>query len=310
MSAIHAARLLYSRDSVHFDSTMVYPFDDLGIEVKETKGMHGLYGKLSLSAPLWNKVDLKACFLTGVSVIPDGECGVYVPDNGVTLTIADDCIFSSPLCIPSGHYRRWNFGRNSLDSLKVLQSSQEMPELSDSAKVFLLRSWFGEPEEFVLRGNSVAPDTVIWAHRVIVDSTFRGRAQVFARDSAVVMNGAVMEYPSGVCLVSDSEDSGVRIATNAVVEGYVAILDKGAYEQSAGSIVRGLLFVPGEAIMDGSVTGAAYIGKPCTKDGQYVKAEYTLAHFVQNRNVIYSYPEIFDKNSKRTVIREMDVCSR
>lgn len=304
-SAIHASCLLYERDSPIIDSTIVCPFTDAGIEVMERKSMYGLYGKLTLDTGLWGESRLTRSFLTGATGIPNRNGGIYVPDCGTTLTIADDCKLTSELILPGGVFRRLGYGGAELDALTISPSSATMPELSAGARAILLHPRHDEPDEFVLTGKDTAADTIVWARKVIIDSSFAGSVQAFARDSIVVSEGVHLDYPSGVCLVSDEERSGIRVASRAVIEGYAIILDKGTYEQEHGSLVRGLVYAPGRAFIAGSVTGCAFLGNPCSRKGSHGVAEFTLAGLVQSGNEVYAYPELFDEQAGRTVIKRL-----
>lgn len=305
LSAIHAACLLYCRDSSAFDDGSTRPFPGTGMEVSGREGMHGFYGTLTLDVPLQGSNVLERTYLTGVRMLPTGDCGVFVPDRGVTLTIGDGCIISSPLHIPMGFFRRLSHGRAPLDSLSVLGSSRDMPELSAAALEMLSCPWDDVPGEVVLKGNDEGMrDSLVRGFSVIVDSTFRGCVQVFARDSVTIMERARMEYPSGVCLVSDDDGAGLRIGKGAVVEGYAAILGRGEYRQEEGSVVRGLVYAPGKVYAGGSVTGSAFFGNPCYKDGMH-ESEYTLEGFIQNSNSVLAYPNLFAEGYGPTVIRRM-----
>lgn len=304
-SAFHAACLLYGRDSSVFDSTKVYPFPDFGIEVRERKSMHGLYGRLTLDTDLWGKSSITRSYLTGVTSLPGKVGGIFVPDSGTTLTIGDDCKLSSELFLPGGVFRIFGYGGAELDSLTVSCSGATMPELSAGARDILLHSWYDEPDEIILKGRDVARDTIVWAKRIVIDSTFVGSVQAFARDSIVVTEGARLEYPSGVCLVSEEEQSGIRVSFCAIIEGYAIILNRGTYEQADGSLVRGLVYAPGKSFVEGVVTGCAFLGNPCSRNRNRGAAEFTLAGIVQNGNEIYAYPELFDGHIGKTVIKRL-----
>lgn len=304
-SAIHAACMLYGGGTEPFDSMSVQPFQSSCMVVRESKGMHGLYGELAMEVPMKKGAAVGERFLTGMAGLPDGDCALYVPDYGVTLTIGDDCSLSAPLAIPGGYFRRMNTGGHALDSLTVRPSGEAMPELSAAAYDILERSWHGAPEEIVLSGDCEGVDSLVWALRVVVDSTFRGCAQVFARDSAIVEDGATMAYPSGVCLVSDDDGSGIRIGADAIVEGYAVVLDRGDLAIKPGARVRGLVYTPGSVCLEGAVTGTVYAGMPVCSYGWTARQEYMLSHTVINANDVLAYPELFSWQGPRTVIRRM-----
>lgn len=105
-----------------------------------------------------------------------------------------------------------------------------------------------------------------------------------------------MNYPSGICIISDKDDAGIRIEKDAVVEGYAAVLGAGGYRQDRGATVRGLVYAPGPSSVMGSVTGAAYLGGP---------EDFTLNGMTQNVNTAFAYPLLFAEG-RAAVIRRMD----
>lgn len=305
-SSFHAACLIYGRDSVAFDSIIVQPFANSDIRVMEKKSMHGLYGKLTLTTELWDKSNITQSYITGHTGLPLSVDGIYIPDNGTIVTLSDDCKIASPLFLPHGYFRALRFGRSEPDSLTVLCSQNEMPELSDNAKGILYHPWTKEPDVVILKGRNNVNDAIVWGRKVVIDSTYKGSIQTFARDSIVVTDGATLEYPSGICLVSDDERSGITVGANATIEGYVIILNKGSYKQEEGSLIRGLVYAPYKSEISGAVTGCAFLGNPCYENFRQGISEYTLAHLTQNRNRVLAYPELFAGQAKRTVIKRLE----
>lgn len=296
-AVLHAACVKYDGDAMGMGiPVFATPIPATGVDVEETEVMHGLYGRLDLSTGLWGKAKIKRSFITGSCNLPEGDAGLVIPDNGVTVTLGGGCAFSSPLCLPSGYFRIYNTGNRPYDSLSVRPSAPQMPDLSAGALELLDTHWEDVPAEVLLTSSFQGRDSLVRGLRVVVDSTFRGCVQVFARDSAVVLEGACMDYPSGVCLISDNDGAGIRIEKNAVVEGYAVVLNAGGYRQDRGSVVRGLVYAPGLSVVSGSVTGAAYLGKP---------VDFTIMNLVQNRNTVFAYPLLFSEGRESKVIRRL-----
>lgn len=132
----------------------------------------------------------------------------------------------------------------------------------------------GEIRDYNLRGK-----IILYADEIRLDSTCRiehllvcarkavvGRgaritAQLFASDTVIIEDRAVLEHPSGVY-----SRQYVRIGERAEVNGYVIVRDTvkrkemtANYHQDRTARVRGLLYVDGVAQIQGIVAGAAVL---------------------------------------------------
>ncbi len=102
---------------------------------------------------------------------------------------------------------------------------------------------------------------LIAARKIVVGAGTRITAQLFARDTIVVEQRAVLEYPSGIYAGAHAE-----LCDRATVNGYMIVRDtvqrkklSASYRQSRTARVRGLLHVDGVAQVQGIVAGEAVL---------------------------------------------------
>ncbi len=120
------------------------------------------------------------------------------------------------------------------------------------------------------------PDMTVSARSVTVGSKFRNSVQIFARDSIVLEDGAFLEYPSGIHVMSPG--GMIVMKGNSVVEGYAIVSSTGGnqdygtgqinYIQTDSATVRGLVIVDGKADIRGTVTGSLYLSYPISRTGR------------------------------------------
>ena len=102
---------------------------------------------------------------------------------------------------------------------------------------------------------------LIAARKIVVGAGTRITAQLFARDTIVVEQRAVLEYPSGIYAGAYAE-----LCARAEVNGYVIVRDtvqrkklSAAYRQARTARLRGLLLIEGAAQVQGIVAGEAVL---------------------------------------------------
>ena len=119
----------------------------------------------------------------------------------------------------------------------------------------------------VVRGDEVKIDplakltnVLIAARKVIVGEKFRGNVQIFASDTIIVEKNAVLEYPSGIYA-----SKYIELKDGSIVNGYVIEnsndgndVSKPNYRQSRLAKVRGLVYLKGNAMLQGIVSGMTY----------------------------------------------------
>ena len=152
-------------------------------------------------------------------------------------------------------------------------------------------------DRMIVGRESRLSDVLIVAASVKIESGFRGKVQIFARDSVVVEEGAMLEYPSGICLNGETPDGYVKLADRCEVNGYVVVegtapmvgRPKARYIQHEGAHVRGLLRVDGIAQVQGDVTGSTWL-----RESYYIAPEGYYANIVYNARFfatdVFPYP--------------------
>ncbi len=122
-------------------------------------------------------------------------------------------------------------------------------------------------ERIVIGSESHLQDVLIVAASVRIESGFTGKVQVFARDSVVLEEGVLLEYPSGIYLQGEAPEGYLKMGDACEVNGYVVVEEraplkgrpKACYIQPESARVRGLLRVDGIAQVQGDVTGSAWL---------------------------------------------------
>lgn len=104
-------------------------------------------------------------------------------------------------------------------------------------------------------------DIIIICSSLVVGKGFEGSMQVFARDSVVVGPNARLLSPSGIYA-----SNRVRLSDNTQVNGYVIVnpleepeVTKPNYVSARKSVVRGFVYVDGNAQLQGIVSGSVFI---------------------------------------------------
>lgn len=103
-------------------------------------------------------------------------------------------------------------------------------------------------------------DIIIICSSLVVGEGFEGSMQVFAQDSVTVHPNARLFYPSGI-YAGDL----VRLSDNVQINGYVIVnptgevgMTKPNYVSARKSLVRGFVYVNGNAQLQGIVSGSVY----------------------------------------------------
>ena len=116
----------------------------------------------------------------------------------------------------------------------------------------------------------------------------------YCRDTVVVREGAELEYPSGIYLLSANPQRRVEIKEHAWVNGYVIVDGERRitqkreinYRQALTARVRGLVYVDGIAQVQGIIAGALYV-----KDSYYFSESGYYSGLLYNA-VLLENPEM------------------
>ncbi|MDR1755734.1 MAG: hypothetical protein LBR65_02080 [Culturomica sp.] len=122
-------------------------------------------------------------------------------------------------------------------------------------------------EHLVIGSESRLQDILIVAASVRIESGFTGKVQVFARDSVVLEEKVLLEYPSGIYLQGEAPEGYLKMGEACEVNGYVIVegtaplkgRPKARYIQPENTRIRGLLWVNGIAQVQGSITGSVWL---------------------------------------------------
>lgn len=317
-AAIYASCLICCRDmsilEERTEHVHIQPFPGKNIEVAVSRRMHGLYEMLTFRTRLPGGGERCSVRLIGNSADKTGS-SVVVKDMGREISIGDECLIESPLYVPQGRYRplsQAGDGRHRLSgNLDVRKSPAVLPG-TDARAAGAIRMIYSDtyPDNIFLSNADSIPDMVISARNVTVGSTFRNSVQIFAQDSIVLEDGAFLEYPSGIHVMSP--DGIIIIKGNSVVEGYAIVsatdgkcdykAGKINYIQSDSSIVRGLVMVDGKAEVRGTVTGSLYITYPVSRKG-HGYSPMTIRGLTQIDGYHLPYPVFISGSSGMDIVK-------
>ena len=143
-------------------------------------------------------------------------------------------------------------------------------------------------------------DIILICSSLIVEEGFEGSMQVFAQDSVVIEPNARLLYPSGIYA-----GDRVRLSDNAQVNGYVIVnpieepeITKPNYISARKSVVRGFVYVDGNAQLQGIVSGSVYVNEAM----YYAPSGYyrgMIHDFTLLENPGVAYPIWLDKGKRR-----------
>ena len=162
---------------------------------------------------------------------------------------------------PSPNLHDDNLKRSFMLSPVIMSVSPEDSVLMSDGMVML------HGDEICISGNSIIHDAIICARKVTVRSGFRGCVQIFCTDSVCLESGSRLEWPSGICVASESGFPHVEVGQGGRIDGYVVVtgakpdhdLKYPGYVQRHGAILNGLLYADCSCEIEGEINGAAYV---------------------------------------------------
>lgn len=167
-------------------------------------------------------------------------------------------------------------------------------------------------ERLVLSKESILQDIIIVARTVVIESGFRGSAQIICADSIRVKPNVKLDYPSGLFVDSSGQNAPcVIIEENSVINGYVGIHWGEKYHYVLGNpcfilknhaLVRGLVYVDGSSYINGSIKGAAYLKDCISFVGREMYVE-TLRDVSIERDDSLAFPILLDGPYKRKIMK-------
>ena len=143
-------------------------------------------------------------------------------------------------------------------------------------------------------------DIVLVCSSLVIGRGFQGSMQVFARDSVTVEPQTRLLYPSGIYA-----GRWVSLSDSAQVNGYIVVNPGGEtgiahphYVSTPGSLVRGFIYVNGNAQLQGVVSGSVFVREAMyyAPTGYYrgMICDFTL---LENPGVVY--PVWLDNGKRR-----------
>lgn len=123
-------------------------------------------------------------------------------------------------------------------------------------------------DSVVIKSNAVLQDVIVKAPKIIVESTFRGSAQLFATEVIDIGEDVELGYPSLLCVRSkESGKANIEVNEKARISGAVVLYDDSRPQSentlvlSKESLVRGEVYCTGKLMVEGKVYGSVYTNK-------------------------------------------------
>ena len=243
-----------------------------------------------LNAALWIGDKYRPLSLSGNTSI---QGRVYMPLSGINYTEISGRSFSGNYVEPSAmgnsavnipvvdssalktiqgyrdcFSRAWYF-RNSQEEYIKHSAATMYLYGKNSDKVYQMggnQILFGD--RLTISADSQLDGVLIMARTIILEDGFHGRAQFFCTDSLLIGNRVHLFAPSGL-FVSGHEHPYIYIGNQAIIDGYVIVLNKGkedkmlqypCFMQQNNAQVSGLVYIDGAAILGGRINGSTFLG--------------------------------------------------
>ena len=169
-------------------------------------------------------------------------------------------------------------------------------------------------DRLVISKESDIHDILILARSVVIESGFRGNAQIICADSILLKPHVELTYPSGLFVDSSGQNAPcVTIGEYCKVAGYVGVhwsekyhyvLENACCRLRQNALVCGLVYVDGSCEINGCIKGAAYIKDCFYREGHSFYAE-TLFDVSIERSDSLSYPILLEGPYRRQIIKNL-----
>lgn len=161
-------------------------------------------------------------------------------------------------------------------------------------------------DRVTLSARNTLDDVILMASCVTVEDGFCGSLQIIATDTVIIGENCHLYYPSGVCLKGNNCKPYLQMEENSVLDGYAVIEDtieedvSGSriyvnFEQAAGAVFNGLLYVDGAAELQGKCYGGVYLKECCYSASDKTYAS-TMCNAKLYRNVQIGFPFLFKRS--------------
>ncbi|MGV8094878.1 MAG: hypothetical protein AB2L24_23750 [Mangrovibacterium sp.] len=164
-----------------------------------------------------------------------------------------------------------------------------------------------------ISSESKLNDVIVTGSKVTVESGFKGSLQIFAEDTVIMEDQVQLDYPSGVYIGGNPSKSYLEIGNHCELHGYAIVMGElkdrtkdfsACYFQADSSKLYGLLYVSGVAVLNGEISGAAYLADCFYKaeEGDYAG---TLYNVKISRNDEVAYPFLLKGEYRRKEIKSV-----
>lgn len=238
-------------------------------KVKVSVERCGLYERVRLS----NDYPDECHVLVGRRNESDSQAAFWLCDRNRALSLAGDARIDGLVYMPLNGINYTEVNSRYYTGERILEerlriSSKDLPPV-DSVQLEHARTLCRQNDQKV-ELLSLVRDTIICESVVRIRKGFRGNLQIFASDSVIVEEGAILEYPSGIYVDSGERRPYVSLERGSKVNGYVIVTSQNSdsqlrypsYVQKSGATLNGLLYVDGSCNIEGDIIGAAYV-KDC-----------------------------------------------
>ena len=333
MIDLESALVVYSYDSGIFsgaDTAVLKAHSGSGDDVSLVRKDWGLYECVSAHDGYGNSVTR----LYGKVTESPEAAAFWICDRNRALTLAAGAgIYGTAYIPPNGvnysgdiqdmHLIPDGMARVSLPEMPPLDSSYHVrfrrmfgvcTETVQGDSVFMLdRMSVLHGDEVCISGESVIHDAVICARKVTVRDGFRGSMQIFCTDSVCLEPGVRLEWPSGICVASESGFPNVVLGDGCRIDGYVVVTGAGpdyelifpGYVQRQGAVLNGLLYADCSCEIEGDIAGAAYVRDCCHREDG-VKYPGTVASARITRDGRLAFPILMEGSYARKAIKNMN----
>ncbi len=176
----------------------------------------------------------------------------------------------------------------------------------------------GASDRVVIPSSCKLDNVIVFARKIIVESGFRGRAQLFARDTIAIAAGATLTYPSVAMVMVDSKSNHkgtILLDKGAMLSGALVFSDErkadifslSGVEMEEGSTVNGIVYCNGMLSLAGEVNGSVYTRYFFVKRYSGFYVNYLLNGIISfsRLSTRYNSPFVLGKKYKKAVMEEL-----
>lgn len=253
-SGVHQTRIVGLRNSSHEQYVLYYPDRKSALSLS---GNTNIVGKAVVPAKGVSYTQMGSVFFSGQKLLSNNISQSNEELPSVNHRTRVDSLFgATKLTVLSTDSLHNNFYRTATAKFAGPSDALAFCQLSGNITLYT--------DELYVDASAKLSDIIVCARTIIIGEKFEGSAQFFASDSIIVLEGAKLNYPSGIYARNYAE-----LSDGCTVDGYVIVDGNGAerknkdcnYRQHRTAKVRGLLYVDGVAQLQGVVSGVACLAQ-------------------------------------------------